>query len=105
MAVPFACGYVLVWTGFSLATTALQFGLDRAGALSETMATNSAALAGVVLIVARWLSMDPIEASLPAALPLATGVPAAPVAPGRLGSGRERYAAWSILHSKAAAGC
>src|SRR5580704_14443952 len=35
VAVPFACGYVLVWTGFSLAATALQFGLDRAGALSE----------------------------------------------------------------------
>jgi predicted metal-binding membrane protein len=33
VAVPFACGYVLVWTGFSLAETALQFGLDRAGAL------------------------------------------------------------------------
>ena len=41
VAVPFACGYVLVWTGFSLAATALQFGLDRAGVLSETMATSA----------------------------------------------------------------
>ena len=61
MAVPFACGYVLVWTGFSLATTALQFGLDRAGALSETMATNSAALAGVVLIVAGGYQWTPLK--------------------------------------------
>jgi predicted metal-binding membrane protein len=52
VAVPFALGYVLVWTGFSLAATALQFGLDRAGVLSETMATSSATIAGIVLIVA-----------------------------------------------------
>ena len=61
VAVPFACGYVLVWTGFSLAATALQFGLDRAGALSETMATNSAALAGVVLIVAGGYQWTPLS--------------------------------------------
>ena len=61
VAVPFACGYVLVWTGFSLAATALQFGLDRAGALSETMATNSAALAGVVLIVAGGYQWTPLK--------------------------------------------
>ena len=61
MAVPFACGYVLVWTGFGLAATALQFGLDRAGALSETMATSSAALAGIVLIVAGAYQWTPLK--------------------------------------------
>jgi predicted metal-binding membrane protein len=61
VAVPFTCGYVFVWTGFSLAATALQFGLDRAGALSGTMATSSAALAGVVLIVAGVYQWTPLK--------------------------------------------
>ena len=61
VAVPFACGYVLVWTGFSLAATALQFGLDRAGVLSETMATSSAPLAGIVLIVAGAYQWTPLK--------------------------------------------
>ena len=61
VAVPFACGYVLVWTGFSLAATALQFGLDRGGVLSETMATSSAALAGIVLIVAGAYQWTPLK--------------------------------------------
>jgi predicted metal-binding membrane protein len=61
VAIPFACGYVLVWTGFSLAATALQFGLDRAGVLSGTMATSSAALAGVVLIVAGAYQWTPLK--------------------------------------------
>src|SRR3954447_20474531 len=61
VAVPFALGYVLVWTGFSLAATALQFGLDRAGVLSETMATSSAAIAGVGLIVAGAYQWTPLK--------------------------------------------
>jgi predicted metal-binding membrane protein len=61
VAVPFACGYVLVWTGFSLAATALQFGLDRVGVLSGTMATSSAALAGIVLIVAGAYQWTPLK--------------------------------------------
>ena len=61
VAVPFACGYVLVWIGFSLAATALQFGLDRAGALSGTMAASSAALAGVVMIVAGAYQWTPLK--------------------------------------------
>src|ERR1700748_1111504 len=61
VAVPFACGYVLVWTGFSLAATALQFGLDRAGALSETMGQSSAALAEIVLIVAGAYQWTPLK--------------------------------------------
>jgi hypothetical protein len=43
------------------------------------------------------LSMDPIEASLPAALPLAIDVPARSMASRRVGSRHERYAAWSLL--------
>ncbi len=61
VAVPFAFGYLLVWIGFSLAATALQFGLDRGGVLSETMATSSAALAGIVLIVAGAYQWTPLK--------------------------------------------
>jgi predicted metal-binding membrane protein len=61
VAVPFACGYVLVWIGFSLAATALQFGLDHAGVLSETMATSSAVVAGIVLIVAGAYQWTPLK--------------------------------------------
>jgi predicted metal-binding membrane protein len=61
VAVPFAFGYLLVWIGFSLAATALQFGLDRGGVLSETMATSSAVLAGIVLIVAGAYQWAPLK--------------------------------------------
>jgi predicted metal-binding membrane protein len=61
VAVPFAFGYLLVWIGFSLAATALQFGLDRGGVLSETMATSSAVLAGIVLIVAGAYQWTPLK--------------------------------------------
>ena len=53
----FTLGYVLVWIGFSLVVTLLQWSLDKAGLLSGAMAARSAALAGIVLIAAgayRW---------------------------------------------------
>lgn len=59
--VPFAVGYVLVWTGFSLAATALQFGLDRAGVLSEAMATGSTTIAGIALIAAGAYQWTPLK--------------------------------------------
>jgi predicted metal-binding membrane protein len=48
----FVLGYLLIWFGFSLAATILQFGLDRAELLSADMASASTKLAGVMLIVA-----------------------------------------------------
>jgi predicted metal-binding membrane protein len=48
----FAFGYVAVWGAFSLLATGLQWGLDRAGLLSETMASGSAVLAASLLIAA-----------------------------------------------------
>jgi predicted metal-binding membrane protein len=48
----FALGYLVVWFGFSLVATILQFGLDRAGLLSADMASASTKLAAVLLIVA-----------------------------------------------------
>jgi predicted metal-binding membrane protein len=48
----FALGYVAVWGAFSLIATGLQFAFDRAGLLSETMASGSVILAGLLLIAA-----------------------------------------------------
>jgi len=41
----FATGYLLVWGGFSLAATFLQWGLDEAGLLSETLYKRFSAVA------------------------------------------------------------
>jgi hypothetical protein len=49
---PFTLGYLLAWISFSLAATALQWGLDSASMLSATMATSSATIAGEALIAA-----------------------------------------------------
>ena len=46
----FALGYVAVWGAFSLAATGLQWSVDRAGLLSETMASRSVALIATLLI-------------------------------------------------------
>ena len=46
----FASGYVLVWCGFSLAATLLQWGLDEVGLLSERMEFGNAILVSTVLI-------------------------------------------------------
>ena len=48
----FASGYLAIWGAFSLLATGLQFALDRAGLLSETMASGSAVLAALLLIAA-----------------------------------------------------
>ena len=48
----FTLGYVAVWGAFSLIATGLQWGLDRAGLLTDTMASGSAVLAASLLIAA-----------------------------------------------------
>ncbi len=48
----FALGYLAVWGAFSVIATGLQWGLDEAGLLSETMATTSAILAAAALFAA-----------------------------------------------------
>jgi predicted metal-binding membrane protein len=48
----FALGYLAIWGAFSLIATGLQFALDRAGLLSETMASGSVVLAALLLIAA-----------------------------------------------------
>jgi predicted metal-binding membrane protein len=56
----FGFGYLAVWGAFSLAATALQFGLEQAALLSPMMETTSRALAGAVLTVTglyQWLPL------------------------------------------------
>ncbi len=57
----FASGYLLVWVGFSLAATSLQWGLDKLGLLSETMALGNAILASTVLIAAGVYQCTPLK--------------------------------------------
>jgi predicted metal-binding membrane protein len=57
----FAFGYLVVWVAFSLAATALQFGLEQAALLSSMMQTTSIALGGAVLIAAGIYQWTPLK--------------------------------------------
>ncbi|MFB9268471.1 DUF2182 domain-containing protein [Bradyrhizobium erythrophlei] len=57
----FLCGYLLIWTGFSLAATLAQWQLDRAGLLSMAMAASSAVLGGGVLLLAGLYQFTPLK--------------------------------------------
>ena len=57
----FALGYLLVWSGFSLGATLLQWCLDGAGLLSEKMAFGDAILASTVLIAAGVYQWTPLK--------------------------------------------
>ena len=57
----FASGYLLVWSGFSLVASVLQWALDRAGMLSARMAVANAAIAGIVLIAAGAYQWTPLK--------------------------------------------
>jgi predicted metal-binding membrane protein len=57
----FASGYLLVWCGFSLAATLLQWRLDNVGLLSERMAFGDAILASTVLIAAGVYQWTPLK--------------------------------------------
>src|SRR5579875_1215046 len=59
----FALGYLLLWLGFSLAATSLQWGLDRLALLSSSLATASVAVAGAVLIAAGVYQLTPLKAA------------------------------------------
>ena len=57
----FASGYLLVWCGFSLAATLLQWGLDEAGLLSETMGFGNVTSAGAVFVAAGIYEWTPLK--------------------------------------------
>jgi predicted metal-binding membrane protein len=55
----FLTGYLAVWTGFSLAAAALQFGLVEARLMSDLMESESAALGAGILIAAGVYQLSP----------------------------------------------
>jgi predicted metal-binding membrane protein len=57
----FALGYLLVWCGFSVTATLLQWGLGQAALLSETMALTDAILASAILIAAGVYQWTPLK--------------------------------------------
>ena len=57
----FAAGYLLVWLGFSLAATTLEWALDEAGLLSATMALANVLVAGGILIAAGLYQWTPLK--------------------------------------------
>jgi predicted metal-binding membrane protein len=57
----FVAGYVLVWTAFSVAATAGQWGLDRAGLLSLQMKSNSAVVGGLILLAVGVYQLTPLK--------------------------------------------
>jgi predicted metal-binding membrane protein len=57
----FAAGYLLVWAGFAAVAAALQGGLERAMLLSSTLATTSASIGGVILVLAGLYQITPLK--------------------------------------------
>ena len=57
----FAAGYLAAWGGFGALATAAQWGLERLGLLSPTMATSNRLLAATILIAAGIWQLTPIK--------------------------------------------
>jgi predicted metal-binding membrane protein len=57
----FAVGYLVVWGGFSVLATALQWGLVRVALLGDDMASASPVLIGVLLIAAGIYQWTPLK--------------------------------------------
>jgi predicted metal-binding membrane protein len=57
----FVFGYLSVWLGFAAAATVLQWALDKARLLSETMAVGNIVLAGSVLVAAGVYQWTPLK--------------------------------------------
>jgi predicted metal-binding membrane protein len=58
-AIPFAAGYLAVWTGFSAVATLAQYALDNRDLISETMAVRSDAQAALVILAAGLYQLSP----------------------------------------------
>jgi predicted metal-binding membrane protein len=59
----FVAGYLVVWTGFSLAAALAQWGLHQAALLSPAMASTSPVLGGILLLVAGIYQWLPVKAA------------------------------------------
>lgn len=56
----FVLGYIIAWTGFSAAATVLQYALQRAALMSETL-TLAPAIGGVILVLAGVYQLTPLK--------------------------------------------
>ena len=59
----FASAYLGLWSLFSLLATALQWGLEHAGAISAMMSSRNAMLSGGLLIAAGLYQLTPLKAA------------------------------------------
>jgi predicted metal-binding membrane protein len=59
----FVLGYVVMWTLFSIAATAAQWGLDQFALLSPMMVTTSSLLGAAILISAGVYQLTPLKMS------------------------------------------
>ncbi|HJV01774.1 MAG TPA: DUF2182 domain-containing protein [Burkholderiaceae bacterium] len=59
----FGLGYVVVWSGFSVAAVALQYLLERAALLSPMMESTSIVLAGATLVAAGVYQWTPVKSA------------------------------------------
>lgn len=57
----FVLGYLVVWSVFSIAATAAQWGLHAASLLSPMMSTNTPMLGGLLLIIAGVFQWSPMK--------------------------------------------
>lgn len=57
----FATGYLIVWTGFSVAATLTQWSLDAGHLLSEAMAIGSARIAALLVIAVGLYQITPLK--------------------------------------------
>ncbi len=57
----FALGYLVVWTGFSVAAAGAQWGLHAAAVLSPALATTSPLVAGALLVAAGVYQLTPLK--------------------------------------------
>ena len=57
----FVSGYLVIWSGFSLVATAMQWALQYVGVLSPAMASANAVFGGVVLIAAGVYQWTPLK--------------------------------------------
>jgi len=57
----FVVGYLIVWLSFAALATLLQWGLDEAGLMSDTMAIANRVVAGAVLIAAGVYQWTPLK--------------------------------------------
>jgi len=59
----FLSGYLLIWAGFSLVAALAQWGLERAGLVSMTVASSSATFGGAILLAAGLYQFTPVKSA------------------------------------------